>query len=270
MSVGVSSKAMLAEAAAFTALKRKLKAEAIVDPAGFDAGFPDFGFRLNLKSGKTIDAHIEYKADYKAQMGSMRDWRFDGRTFSTNDTESESKKQLIDIINGTPEAIKNGKRLLKDMKTYVSPQIKEIYTGSFTVISDQKERKIKAQSFAAGTDNFQVANIKSDIMGRQILTHYKTKFKKNLVAGSDGDVLLMMLKDKVWLVDKNRTISKEDMMDLAGRFGLNQFDKLTSLSAGLEVRIQPRGLNSPSKPASIDVMASFRLAAAPVLGGKVI
>jgi len=45
---------------------------------------------------------------------------------------------------------------------------------------------------------------------------------------------------------------------------------MSGLSANLEVRIQPRGLNSPNKHASIDVMASFRLGGAPGAGVKVL
>ena len=52
--------------------------------------------------------------------------------------------------------------------------------------------------------------------------------------------------------------------------GLSKLDDLKNLEAKLEVRIQPRGLNSPNKHASIDVMASYRLAKAPAGGGKII
>ena len=270
MARGVSAKAEAAERAAFKQLGKQLNGKAIVSPAGFDAGFPDFGYRIQLENGKTVDLMIEYKADYKAQMGSMRDWIFDGRKFVTMDINSESKQELLAVMNNTPKAIQNAKRLLNDLKKYFSPQVKQLYSGSLTVIRNKDERRSKTQEFAKGTENYQIAAISDRILGNKIIDHYKTKFKKNLKSGSDASILFMMLKDKIWMVDKTGTITADELNEVAKRFGIDQFDKLNNLTAKLEVRIQPRGLNSPGKPTSIDVMASFRLAQAPAGGGKVI
>lgn len=267
---GVSAKAQAAERSAYNKLLDTTSSQSLVSPAGFDAGFPDFAFRFKLTSGKTIDVHIEYKADYKAQMGSMRDWIFDGKSFSTPDTSSESKKELIYILNTTPLAIQNGKRLLTDLQKYFSKDVNKIYSGSLTVISNKDERRIATQNFAKNTTNYSIAAISDAKLGDQIVKHYKTKFKKNLKGGSQGAILLMMLKDTVWLVDTDGSVTDADMADLAKRFKINKFDDLKNLTAKLEVRIQPRGLNSPGKPTSIDVMASFRLAGAPQGGGKVV
>lgn len=269
-SKGVSAKAQAAENAAFKALLSKTGGRALVSPAGFDAGFPDFAYRLKLTSGRIVDVHIEYKADAKAQMGSMRDWMFDGNKFITPDSKSESKQELIYVMNNTPEAVKNGKRLLADLRQYFSSDVKQISSGSLTVIKNKDERRIQTQNFADNTKNYQIANISNNMLGDKILQHYKTKFKKNLKSGSDASILLMMLKDTVWLVDTHGAIAPTDMEETAKRFGLSSFDKLKDLTAKLEVRIQPRGLNSPGKPTSIDVMASFRLAGAPRNGGKVL
>lgn len=270
MARGVSAKAEAAERSAFKQLGDKLKGQAIVSPAGFDAGFPDFGYRIELENGKVVDLHVEYKADYKAQMGSMRDWIFDGRKFVTMDRKSESKQELLAVMNNTPKAVENAKRLLNDLKKYFSPAVKHLYSGSLTVIKNKDERRIQTQEFAKGTDNYQIAAISDSNLGNKILDHYKTKFKKNLKAGSDANILFMMLKDKIWMVDSTGSLSADEMKEVASRFGLDKLDQLSNLTAKLEVRIQPRGLNSPNKPTSIDVMASFRLAAAPAGGGKVI
>ncbi len=74
-----SDKAFRDEEAAYNALKKKLGSTAVTfqEPAGADAGFPDFGFTLSLPMGK-VDLHIEYKNSSTAQMGSMRDWIFNG------------------------------------------------------------------------------------------------------------------------------------------------------------------------------------------------
>lgn len=268
---GVSAKAQAAEDNAFKKLGKQLGAgsKAIVSPAGFDAGFPDFAYRVTTKDGTVIDLHYEYKADYKAQMGSMRDWHFDGRKFSTPDTKSESKAELIQIMNDTPEAVKNGKRLLSDLKKYFKG-VTKLYSGSMTVERDKDTRKAMAKEFAGYTDNYQIAQISSSVMGKKIVDHYKSKFKKNLKRGSKASMLFMFLKDKVWLVDTTGTLSPAHKAEVAEMMGLSGLDDLKALEAKLEVRIQPRGLNSPSKPASIDAMASYRLAKAPVGGGKVI
>lgn len=268
---GVSAKAQAAENNAFEALGKKLgpDSKAIVSPAGFDAGFPDFAYRVKTKDGTVIDLHYEYKADYKAQMGSMRDWHFDGSEFSTPDTKSESKAELIQIMNDTPDAVKNGKRLLNDLKKYFQG-VTKLYSGSMTVIKDKDTRKAMAKEFANYTDNYQIAQISSGVMGQKIIDHYKTKFKKNLKRGSKASLLFMFLKDKVWLVDTSGRLTAAHKAEVAEMMGLSRIDDLRGLEAKLEVRIQPRGLNSPSKPASIDAMASYRLAKAPAGGGKII
>lgn len=269
---GVSAKAQAAENNAFKNLGNKLgsQAKAIVSPAGFDAGFPDFAYRVTLSDGAKIDLHYEYKADYKAQMGSMRDWHFDGNKFSTPDKKSEAKQELISVMNDTPLAIKNAKRLLADLNKYFDKDVKKIYSGALSIIKDKSTRKLMAQQFADQTDNYQIAMISSPEMGNKIIDHYKTKFKKNLKGGSDASLLFMFLKDKIWLVDTSGRLSASQKQEVAKIMGLTKLDPLSGLEAKLEVRIQPRGLNSPSKHASIDVMASYRLAKAPVAGGKII
>lgn len=267
---GVSLAAQAAEAKAFKKLSEKLPgAKILVSPAGFDAGFPDFAYRVTTETGKVIDLHFEYKADYLAQMGSMRDWSFDGNKFSTPDTKSETKQELIAVMNNTPEAIQNGKRLLDDLKKYFDKGVSRLYSGSLTVISDKDTRKALAREFAANTKNYQIAAIKDSSMGDKIIDHYRNKFKKNLKPGSRGSILFMMLKDTIWMVDQEGSITNADLHQVAEMMGLIKLDKISGLAAKLEVRIQPRGLNS-AKPASIDTMASFRLTAIPRLGGKVI
>ena len=200
----------------------------------------------------------------------MRDWIFNGTKFYSPDTKSESKQELLAVMNSSSTAVKNGKRLLKDLQNHFDPSVKELYSGSMTVIKDKATRRAMATLFVEATDNYQIAKLAEQSMGRQIITHYKTKFKKNLESGSNASMLFMMLKDKVWYVDKSGMLSKLEEDEVAARMGLKKLDKLSNLYAALEVRIQPRGMNSPNKMVSIDAMASFRLASAPSGGGKVI
>lgn len=270
MATGVSAKAEAAEKNAFEKVKKLLNGKVLVSPAGFDSGFPDFGYRITLANNKVIDLHFEYKADYKAQMGSMRDWIFNGTKFLTTDIKSESKQELIAVMNKTPKAIENAKRLLSDLKQYFSKNVTHISSGSLSIIKDKDERRIMTQNFAKNTSSYQIAAITDTNLGNKIIDHYKTKFKKNLKGGSDASILFMMLKDRIWMVDTYGTVTSNDMKEIASRMGLEVIDDLNNLTAKLEVRIQPRGLNTPGKPTSIDVMASFRLASAPSGGGKII
>ena len=268
--MGVSTKAQAAEKQAFEKLAKRLgDAKAFAKPAGFDVGFPDFGFRVII-DGKKIDFLIEYKADAKAQMGSMRDWVFDGTRFTSPDTQSEEKRDLIDIMNSSTECKKNGKRLLADFKKFSDPKIKKIYSGMMTVEKDQKERRRKLESFVSNTDNYQLAKIQDNKLGNKIIEHYRVKFKKNARSEADYSILLMMIGSEIWFVDDLGSVSRDIKKKIAERFGASSLPVLNNLVAALEVRIQPRGLSQPGKPVSVDVMASFRLSGKPSNGHKTI
>ena len=98
---------------------------------------------------------IEYKADAKAQMGSMRDWIFDGSKFITPNSTPE-KDDLIAIMNSTPDDIRNGKRLLVDLKKYADPRINKIYSGTMTIENYKDKRRHKLTNFANNTENYQI------------------------------------------------------------------------------------------------------------------
>ena len=274
---GVSANAFAKENAAFAKWKNILgkKATVFQSPAGADAGFPDFGFsviidgfgeRTNAGGKKRIDVHVEYKASHTAQMGSMRDWIFDGRKFTTNDKRSEQKAELIALMNGAPEAKRNAKRMYTWLNK-ANKKIRTLSSGSLSIIKDKNERRDLLVQFANEQPNYTIAKIESETLGRKIISHYTKKFTHR--GGADGSVLLMMIGDKVWFVDKKGSLSAEDEKELLAKLGLPKFDVMKGLNAALECRIQPRGLNSPGKPVSIDVMASFRLRGKPP-GGQTI
>jgi len=268
--MGISSNAQLAEKLAFEKLSKKLgDTTAFAKPAGFDTGFPDFGIRM-IVDGKKVDLHIEYKADAKAQMGSMRDWVFDGTRFTTPDTKSDEKNDLIDIMNSSPECVKNGKRLLSDFKKYSDPKITRIYSGMMTVERDQKERRKKLENFAANTNNYQLAKIQDASLGKKIIEHYETKFKKSKKPDADYSMLMMMIDNEIWYIDDAGTASKELKLKILERLGARSIPVLSNLGAALEVRIQPRGLSAHGNPVSIDVIASFRLSGKPNSGLRII
>lgn len=269
--MAISANAEIAEKNAFSKLLKKLgltQKDAWAAPAGFSTDFPDFGFRLDI-NGKKVDLWIEYKADDKAQMGSMRDWIFDGNKFTTPSMTPE-KEELISLMNLTPEAIKNGKRLLSDLKKFADTRITKIYSGTMTIESDKAKRRAKLENFAANTSNYQIAKISDVALGQGIIKHYKKKFKSGIRRDADYSMLLMMIDNELWFVDEDSRLTAGEEKELLKRFNANRIPVLSNLKAQLEVRIQPRGLSAPGKPVSIDVMASFRLSGKPSAGLLVI
>jgi hypothetical protein len=269
----ISEGAFADEERAYAKIKRKLgkSAKVFQKPAGADAGFPDYGFTVTLDDDTKIDLHIEYKNSATAQMGSMRDWRWDGKQFYTPDTKSEQKQELISLMNATPKAKANAKRLLQDLKKFFSKDVKEISSGSLSVIKDKKVRFAKTKKFADNTRDYQIAAIIDKAMGDRIITHYKKKFAKSRVTSrAKGHVLMMQIKDEIWVVQKSGSVNKSQLAEIATMMGATgPFGELKGLTAQLEVRIQPRGLSSKgTKPTSIDVMASYRLKGAPTGGTK--
>lgn len=255
-------KAQQAEIKAFKKMQKLLGgAPAFASPAGFATTFPDFGFRLKIGK-KTVDLHVEYKADSKAQMGSMRDWQFDGKKFITPNPTPE-KTDLITVMNASADCKKNGVRLLKDFQKYFDPSISSIYSGMLSIEKDKEIRKAKMQKFVKGTKNYQLANIDSTTIGNQIIVHYKHKFNKSVRKDADYSMLLMMMGDSISLVSTKGTADAQLKKTVASMLGVNSIPKCTGLKAKLEVRIQPRGMTGGSKPVSIDVMASFRLSGKP-------
>jgi hypothetical protein len=244
--------------------------KAFAEPEGFSTGFPDFGFELYIDK-KQVDIHIEYKADHKAQMGSMRDWIFDGKKFATSDQYSNADKEtLIAIMNADSECKKNGIRLLKDFKQYFDKRVLKIYSGMLTVVSDKKERRAKLIAFKQNTANYQLAKIENAVLGQKILDHYHHKFQKSIRGSADHSILMMMIGNEMWFIEEKGSLSSDAKQKVAERFGVKNFAVMNQLKANLEVRIQPRGLSAPDKPVSIDVMASFRLAGKPSAGTTVI
>lgn len=269
-----SNKAFDDEIKAFNLITKQLGevAKVFQAPMGADAGFPDFGYTVSIGT-KKIDLHIEYKNSPTAQMGSMRDWKFDGNKFYTPDSANEMKDELIELMNGTPVAKKNGQRLLNDLKKHFHKDVKEISSGCLSVVKDKMTRYALTKNFAENTANYTVASVQDSTMGMKIVTHYKKKFSKSRnSARADGHICIMFIKDLMWIVDTHASVTDKDIETISLLLGAKSTIKqLPTLTAQLEVRIQPRGLQSKgAKPTSIDVMANFRLKGKPSNGTKVI
>ena len=265
--MAASDKAQQAEINAYNKLKKLLgNPEAFAKPAGSATDFPDFGFRI-LVNTKKVDLHFEYKADAMAQMGSMRDWIFNGSKF-TGPTLTPEKEQLLEIMNGTPEAIKEAKRLLKDLQTYFDPKVRTLSSGSLGIITDKKERKKQLFNFATNVDNLQIANIANKSLGDKIKSHYHKKFHANLNSDADFSILFFMIGSTIWFVEETGNLDQKSKEAIPQYFHTNKFDELPALVANLEVRISPRPGKAAIDPKTfwasstnphIDVMANFRL-----------
>ena len=270
-----------AEKQAFEKVKKLLPVQKVIaSPAGSATNFPDFGFRINIGK-KIVDLHFEYKMDYKAPMGSMRDWVFDGAKFkgsSAADSADPKKEQLLQVMNSTPSAIKEARRILKDLQTYFSSSVKSLYSGSLTVISNMKERKQRLFDFSTNVDNTQIANISSSILGAQIKAHYHKKFLANLNSDADYSILFFMIDSTIWFVEDKGTLDRAGHLAIAKFFGVDSISVLPTLTANLEVRISPRPGAAKTDPKKfwssnttphLDVLASFRLKQKPS-GGVVL
>ena len=162
-------------------------------------------------------------------------------------------------MNESQIAITNGKRLLKDLQKYADPRIKVLSSSALTVEKDMVSRYAKLKNFADKTDNYQIAKINDVLMGSKIISHYKKKFKQSQNSDATASALLMMIGNDIWIVDKTKTFTPEMESAVALMLGGDKLPPIGKLQAQLEVRIQPRGLSSPGKYVSIDVMSSFRL-----------
>lgn len=265
----MASNANQAEIAAYEKVRKILgNPDVFASPAGSSAGFPDFGFNVPI-NGRTITLQFEYKLDAKAQMGSMRDWIFDGNSFTTPQV-SDDKEVLLFAMNDSDKCVSRGKEILKEFQTYGDKRIRKIYSGMLTVESNQDLRRAYLLNYVNGKkSDYQLAKISNNDMGTAILTHYKKKFNKYGNRSSAGNILFMMIGNQIFFVDKTSSVKNEDMTSIANYFNTSTFTKLANLSAALEVRIQPRGLSSPDKRVSIDVMASLRLNGLSIIGTKV-
>lgn len=277
--MSVNQKAKEDEKKAFSKLKKILgNAASFAAPAGDDTAFPDFGFTIYINK-KRVDLHFEYKNSPTAQMGSMRNWTFNGREFDAPDARTDPNKQdLLEVMNSSMVAKQNGKRLLEDFQNYFDNPVKskrqynitKIYSGMLSVEKNKDVRRTRLVQFINNTRDYQIANLEDNILGQKILDHYHKKFHANLQKGADFSMLLMMIGNQFWFLEETGSkLTTEEKKQICKIFGVNQIPVFPKPKAKLEVRIQPRHVDKPSTPVSIDVMANFRLSGKPT-GGVIV
>ena len=242
---------------------------AFVTPRGSDTGFPDFGFNVRTSNGKSIDVHIEFKKDAAAYMGSMRDWVFDGTKYRSGDRaiDDADKELMILAMNNNPTIVAGGKRLLKafdDAAKQHGLRVSELANYTLARLAPPKERKLR-QAVAQEVKNNhlqQIGSIKGGF-GSTIIDFYNKKFKKAIRSSADGSILLFMIKDRVWLMNKDGNVNDEDIKEVARKFGVRDFDSRnfnrSSIDADLEVRISIRKAEDLFKQPFIDVRAGMKM-----------
>jgi hypothetical protein len=270
--MSVNQKAKDDEKNAFKKLMNILgNPESFAAPAGDDTAFPDFGFTVYVNK-KRVDLHFEYKNSSTAQMGSMRNWTFDGKKFDASDAATDpNKQQLLEVMNSSRVAMENGKRLLEDFQNYFDNPVRnkrqynitKISSGMLSAEKNKDIRRKRLINFVNNTENYQVANIEDAILGQKILDHYHKKFHANLNRGAAASILFMMIGNQFWFIEETGSISREEKLKICEMFGVKSIPVFPRPKAKLEVRIQPRHIDKPSTPVSIDVMASFRLSGKP-------
>lgn len=237
---------------------RLLKAEGFetfMEPAGAGKGFPDFGLRAYIDD-QVVDVHVEFKQDRFAQMGSMRDWVFDGETFATRNPD-DTKDMLVKVMQDSKECVASAKRMLATFQEHCDPRIHSISGGMLGVIRDTAERRTKLDAFADHCDNYAIARISSEELGRGMIDFYKTKFVPN--GDADTSLLVLMLGNEMYLVDrKGRRMRASVQEELYDMLGVDDLPMIVPPVAQLEVRIQPWGLTT-AKAVRVDTMASFRI-----------
>ena len=266
----MSTNADVQEAKMFARIKGLLgNPDVYAMPAGSDQKFPDFGFNVNL-NGKMFCVQFEYKLNSKAQMGSMRDWVFDGNEFTANNITDE-KEVLLYAMNHSAKCVKRGKEILKEFQTYANKNIKSIYSGMLTFEKDSKKRKAMLLNYIHGKKtDYQLAKVADQALGDIIIDLYRAKFNKSLNRQANGgNILFMVIGEQIYYVEKTSGVKQADVDAFAKYFGVNKIVKLDNLSASLEVRIQPRHVDKDTKPVSIDVMANLRLNGLSSTGTKV-
>lgn len=266
-------KSEIAERKAFQEVKTIMGNPVVfAEPAGSATGFPDFGFSVEI-DGKSFDLFFEFKDSWKTQMGSMRNWIYkpsSGFSVPSVDAKDENKQLLLEVMNNTPRAKTEAKRLLDSLKKYFDPRVQSLSSGVLAVESDKQTRKLKTQKFVANTDNYQIAKIRDYRLGAKILDHYKKKFRENIRPNTHGSVLFMLIDDTIWFVE-DKGMTKQQLKKVFSLLGKTDIPQLDNLEANLECRIQPRYMDiKKSETARMDVLAAFRLARKPSGGVKIL
>lgn len=243
------------ERIAYRRLKKRGNFKSFATPSGASADFPDFGLRTTIDD-IVIDLHFEYKQSRYAQMGSMRDWVFDGEQFTSPADNDDTKHMMLLAMNSSPECIRSAQDMLLQFQQYCDADISFIGGAMLNHIKDMDERRAKLDAFKTAVSSFTIANIKGEDLGEAMMNHYRSKFEPRPKA--DVSYLLMIIGNQIYVVERDgpalQADTKKKLCDL---IGCDSLPNMQPPTASLEVRVQPIGIGGGR--AKIDPMASFRL-----------
>jgi len=237
------------------------------EPKGADAGWPDIGASITLPSGKQVFLHIEAKMSKRDPMGSLRKWEYKRGKFDAIGDVTDNQLLILDVLNGSKDVKKRATKMLSLLKQHFSKDVKEIKSGSLSVIKEKDKRykqtlkfvKLAKKEFGGTGNNFQLSSpaIKDKRIGTMIVDHYKNKFKKK--AGGDN-LMLFILGSEAYIIPHGKKLSKAVEKELYEVLGVETIPEIPAAFAGsLEVRVQVRHLSKKgAKPTSMDVMAVLR------------
>lgn len=226
-------------------------------PAGDDTGFPDIGATMNI-NGKPLTLHIEVKDSKGAQMGSIRNWIFNGSKFDVTNYENPNAEMVIGMLNDTADAKQRAKKMLDELKKFFSKKVTNLQKGSLTAISDKTERYNAFMNYQKNrTTDTIIARLKGPEIGRMITSHYKKKYKP---VGGHHNLLLMILGNEMFIIKTGAQPPEPVMKELYKTLGVDSIPELPATFAGnLEVRVQPRHLSKKGAvPLTLDTMANLR------------
>lgn len=239
-------------------------------PAGDANIFPDIGASIELPSG-LLNVHIEIKQSKNDQMGSIRNWTFDGSRFDATHYENPNTRIIIDMLNDDPVAVGNAKRMMKELNKFFDKKIHLLSSGCLSVVTDKKERyeRLKAFNESKSVNTMILSRTGPDV-GTMIIKHYKKKYKPK----GDGDnVLAMVMGNEMFLVKTHKVPSSDMLRELADALELE--DEIpfipSSFEGGIEVRVQPRHMSKKgASPVTLDTMANLRGKGLKTLKGAVV
>lgn len=192
------SNALAAEKAAFKKIGELTGGVVFQKPAGFDGGFPDFGYTVTI-DGKDIDLYFEYKMDDNAQMSGISTWSYKNNTFYTNRTDDEAQT-IINLMRRDQGVKKNAQSILDIVKGLLGRKIGVTFDSG--CLGANKRKLIKQfDELVAG--NKVLGTIKSSMLGNTFKNIYINKYKKAKSTRSNDSVLLMMIDNKIWMLDKD-------------------------------------------------------------------
>lgn len=234
------SRALAEEKSAFEKIGKLTGGTSFQDPAGFDGGFPDFGYTVTI-DGQDIDLYFEYKMDDNAQMSGISTWSYKNNTFYTTRKDDEAQT-IINLMRRDQGLKKNAQYMVDIVKGLLGRKIGVEFNSG--CLGTNKIRLIK--DFDKLVEGRKVlGTIKSTMLGKVFKNIYINKYKKAKIGRPNPSILLMMIDNKIWMLDKDGVTTNQIKMVRKMLDNKSQsIPAMRSVTCTLGVRIIPRSNGS--------------------------